>query len=735
MTTTQPTRPIPVRSIRNSGSGSDGPRASTPTIDPFKVLRKHVVALSASGVFGIILGVIAWFILSNVYPLFSASVMFKITPALEDPGQTTTGELNQEDAVIRLARTEMMFLLERQVLRAAAGSPDVKGTDWAKQFVDNNGVIDVDEAVDELEEDLVVRYIPDTNLFEVRWSAHSRYDVPLVLNAVRQAYLAQRQKAFNEQFNSDLEVFTRDENQIKQQLETLEQEITDYISQNGILTLNQIRDHPITFQVNALNELIANTEAQLVMLQTQQMQIAAKLGGEFEATAEDRALAEQDPITRQLASLIATFRTQKRERILQFGRDHRSIKDIEIQLQAVEEEFTATIEEIMARNLNAQFKQNVNTLEAYAQMLDERKGELAERDEELGVVAGKVATYESMERRRDALHAERERAQEAVTGIKLMRQRSSANRVQAVFMAETPREKSFPKPEIIIPLGFLLVVGLTLAVVFLREFTDKRVKSASDLEVMQGANVLGVIPDIEEDPTRIERPEFAVRKEPHSVMAESYRQACTPILKSLEQQGHRSVVVVGGMPGSGSTTVISNLSAFIAAGGKRVLAIDANFRRPALMQAFGLEEGDRTGLGDVLNESAAVNDAIVPAGDGIDVMGAGTPDSRVFERLSNGVFETMVAELRSRYDFVLVDAPPAVVAGDAMVLANKTDASVLVVRANQEQKGLVARLINQLAGAQSELLGIVLNRPRWTAGGYFKKNYATMAEYAAATSS
>ena len=70
-----------------------------------------------------------------------------------------------------------------------------------------------------------------------------------------------------------------------------------------------------------------------------------------------------------------------------------------------------------------------------------------------------------------------------------------------------------------------------------------------------------------------------------------------------------------------------------------------------------------------------------------------------------------------------------------MVLANKTDAAVLVVRANHEQKGLVARLINQFAAAQSELLGIVLNRPRWTAGGYFKKNYAAMAEYAAATSS
>ncbi len=90
-----------------------------------------------------------------------------------------------------------------------------------------------------------------------------------------------------------------------------------------------------------------------------------------------------------------------------------------------------------------------------------------------------------------------------------------------------------------------------------------------------------------------------------------------------------------------------------------------------------------------------------------------------------------MAELRHRFDLVLVDAPPAVVAGDALVLANKVDSAALVVRANQEQRGLVARLVNQLIDAQCELMGIVLNRPKGTAGGYFKKNFEAMARYAA----
>ncbi len=68
---------------------------------------------------------------------------------------------------------------------------------------------------------------------------------------------------------------------------------------------------------------------------------------------------------------------------------------------------------------------------------------------------------------------------------------------------------------------------------------------------------------------------------------------------------------------------------------------------------------------------------------------------------------------------MLIDTPPAIVAGDAIVLAGKVDATFLVVRAFQEQRGLVARLVSQLRDMPSQFLGIILNRPRNTAGGYF----------------
>ena len=70
-------------------------------------------------------------------------------------------------------------------------------------------------------------------------------------------------------------------------------------------------------------------------------------------------------------------------------------------------------------------------------------------------------------------------------------------------------------------------------------------------------------------------------------------------------------------------------------------------------------------------------------------------------------------------------------AGLEPALRESLVAAIANVRAYQEQRGLVARLVNQLVDAQCELLGVILNRPRGTAGGYFKKNFAAMARYAA----
>jgi capsular exopolysaccharide synthesis family protein len=728
MSTINPSRSF----ISRPTTVSTGPAApsaqAAPATDPFRVLRKHLSVIAASAVLGIIVGIIVWVALRQFYPMYSSAAQFEIVAALKDATQTTTGDLDKEDTVIRLARTEAAFLISDGVLAAVVTHPEVRRTRWAQGLV-KDGVFQTADAIEELQEDLKVTYLTDTNLFEARWSTHVPEDLPMLLNTVQDTYLAKRAELEDQKWGGDLQLFMTQEQTLQTDIDNINREIDEFVRTHNIYTLDQIPSHPIALEVNSINQTIASLNSSLSVLNTTLQQVVAKLEGEIEYSPEDRLVASQDPSIQQLTGAIVNMKVSLAAMDDTVSDQLQIYKQTQINLNAAERVKEQELQEVIKRNLNGTLKGLRNQLDQSTQLLQELEARQIEKDAEMVALAGKVSEYQSLTQKRDMSYGELEVVRTLVADLRRLRQRAAADRVQRFTQAVTPRQPSFPRPEVMIPLGFLLVVGGTVGFIFLRELTDKSVKSASDLAIVPGARVLGVVPDLQDDPTRINRAELALREEPRSVIAESYRQTCTPIVRAMERNGHQSLVVVGGMPGAGSTTVVTNLASFIASGGKRVVVIDGNFRRPTLAKAMNCAGGEGAGLGDLLAGKASLRETIVSCGGGVDLIGAGTPVNRVYERLSNGQIDSVLAELRTLYDFIVIDAPPAMVAGDAQVLANRTDASVLVVRAHQDQRGLVARLITQFSAAHSELIGVILNRPRWTAGGYFKKNFATMAEY------
>ena len=165
--------------------------------------------------------------------------------------------------------------------------------------------------------------------------------------------------------------------------------------------------------------------------------------------------------------------------------------------------------------------------------------------------------------------------------------------------------------------------------------------------------------------------------------------------------------------------------------GRRVLIVGANMRRPGLSRALGIDLGT-SGLGEALAgaDPASVVHSVSAQ---IDLMPAGAPENRVFERLSGDRLDAVLQWARDHYDVVIIDGPPSVVAGEALTIANKVDASMIVARAWQDQRGLVMKLAGQLLESRSQFLGVMLNRMHMTAGGYLRKNAEAMAEYAERT--
>ena len=708
-------------------------RASAPApagtqIDPIRVLRQNAWKLVAAAFVGVGLGGVAHVVGDFVYPLYSETVLFELQVSPEEATDVTSRDDRTEEAVERVGQTEAGRLLSREILLKAMNHRDIEQTKWSEWYLDDSGRFVPEDAVDDLEEDLSAGHRRRTNYFALTWSTHVAADVPVVLNRIAETYIATKKATDDQKFEANRQNFARQLADLDSQLSSLGKEIAKFVTDRNMTSTSEERSEMLLVVEDTARRL-GETKSLLTLAASRKSQTEAKMEGRLEPSPDDIRTAEEDPQVQRANSQVQELRVAAESYRKKFGATHTALRSMESQVKAAELERDALVAQVLKRNLNADFKTFADQVESYAGLLEKFEKDYAGQSERLKDFTANLATVDELKERRERLLEARAEQLKVLANLDQYKAREDARAVTIAKRAQTPREKSFPQLKYMLPLGIVLTLAAYIAFIFARELLDTRVRYATDLLGVSGLRLLGSVPDIAEDPLGPKKVERVVRDAPKSVVAELSRQLTGHVLKLCTQNSVKTIVCLSGLPEAGTTSMVTNLADSMAASGRKVLVVDANFRRSHLAAAMGTEP-DARGLGDVLRGIVSASDVIRPAGGDVDIVSAGTPENRVFELLNTPRFDEFIQSVSARYDIVLFDVPPVVVAGDALAVANKVDGSILVVRAFQEQRGLVARLVGQLTEVRAQFLGAVLNRPINTAGGYLRKNYEAMAAYA-----
>jgi capsular exopolysaccharide synthesis family protein len=280
-------------------------------------------------------------------------------------------------------------------------------------------------------------------------------------------------------------------------------------------------------------------------------------------------------------------------------------------------------------------------------------------------------------------------------------------------------------------LGFLLSIGLS----FLVEMLNDLIRTPKDVGRFLHIPLLSMIPDTaEDDQVRGIDPCQIVRQAPYSLISESYRQLRTD-LKLFTATEPKVLLISSGSAGDGKTSVAVNLATIFVGDDKKVLLIDANFRRPSLQAIFprggyGDMESKGFGLSNVLMGQCSAQDAIMPSGvDGLDIIDSGPLPSSPAELLDSKRMAEMLKEQRKNYDYIIIDSPPVLLVSDSKVLAKLADATVLVFNAAATRRGAAQRTIAQLNEVNAQIAGCVLLAARVIKGGYFEEQFRSYHEY------
>lgn len=186
---------------------------------------------------------------------------------------------------------------------------------------------------------------------------------------------------------------------------------------------------------------------------------------------------------------------------------------------------------------------------------------------------------------------------------------------------------------------------------------------------------------------------------------------------------NRVIAVTSCLPDDGKTTVSYNLAAAFAENGKSALYIDADLRKSVFVQRYQVE-GNPEGLSHYLSGQASLMQIVHKTNkDGVYVIPVGTFPSNPTELLAKPRFATLLEDLKKTFDYIIIDTPPLGSVIDAAVVAKICDASMLVVASNQVSKGFAKGVIKQLRAANSNFLGVVLNKVDVKNSSYYGKRY------------
>jgi len=272
-----------------------------------------------------------------------------------------------------------------------------------------------------------------------------------------------------------------------------------------------------------------------------------------------------------------------------------------------------------------------------------------------------------------------------------------------------------PKPVRNLALGLILGLLLGFGLAVLRELLDNTVKHPGDLPELHDMPVLSALAydnDVQKHPLINTLPSHAPR-------AEAYRVLRTNLQFLDVDSQSKAFVVTSSVPGEGKSTIASNVALALASGGRNVLLVDGDLRRPRVASMLSLEGA--VGLTTLLVGNVKLDDALQEHSSGLHVLTSGVIPPNPAELLQSQAMRDLMAALRERFDIIIIDATPLLPVTDAALIASVADGALVVVRHGKTTKDQLLGAFDRLDQVDAAALGLILSmvpRKRGLGGAY-----------------
>lgn len=299
--------------------------------------------------------------------------------------------------------------------------------------------------------------------------------------------------------------------------------------------------------------------------------------------------------------------------------------------------------------------------------------------------------------------------------------------------ASLPSRPTFPDLQTSMIVGGVLGLGFGIGFAMIRTVSDRRIRTAEDVEQKTGVAVVGMIPLVAslDGGNRLIDPAEAISGKGNTfAVAEALRALRTNLQFMDVDHPPKTIVVTSPLPGDGKSTIACNLALTLAAAGTTVVLVDGDLRRSMVATTMGLPGG--AGLSDVLAGRATLVEVLqrTPKSNNLLVLAAGSVPPNPSEVLGSERMHALLADL-TKHATVIIDAPPLLPVTDGAVLTHQADGALVVVTTGKTTHDMLDKALDTLEKARGRALGIVLNKSPLRGADASPYSYAYRREYAA----
>ncbi len=408
--------------------------------------------------------------------------------------------------------------------------------------------------------------------------------------------------------------------------------------------------------------------------------------------------------SKELSAAIADL-TERRARLQQlrvaFASGHPRVRSVESEVSTLERQTIPA----QARSLMADIDQQIGDVDA-------RIGASSREMQQIPVRFTEEARRERNVQVAQMIYTQLQSAYEQARLSEL----SAAPDLRLLDAAVPPTKPLSDQVTQVILLGLLGGLLLGVAMAILLDMFDSRIRYPDQVTRDLGLPILGALPMLGKGPDGMPN------RDDVSALLEATRAIRMALVYAHGTAGPFVTTITSPGPGDGKSFTSANVAKAFAASGRSTIIIDADNRRGVLHRAFGVER--KPGLMELLSGTSSFEEVVHSIDDaGIDFMATGTRMAAAPEMLASPKMQQLLAELRTRYQAIIIDSPPLGAGVDPLILASLTGSLVLVIRNGVTDRAFAGARLDALHKLPIRVLGAILNDVRATEGMYRYYSY------------